>query len=671
MKIILAKLKFTNFKNFREKTIRFNQEVTNIFGQNNAGKTTLFDGFLWLLFGKDSTDRKDFEIKTLDENYEAFHRLEHEVEGTFYIDGVETVLRRALREKWTKKKGATKDEFTGHETTYFWNDVPLKLEDYQAKVSGLMNEQLFKLLTNTNYYNGLKWQERRNILLAIAGSIDDVVILDKIATVDNKAAIALLTNALNQKKSIKEFELEIGAKKKKIRDEKELLPSRIQEAHLALPEAENYDLILSNINVVKNDIDTVETFLNTKSEAAKAYQNQITEYIKQRGVISSNMLSIEHKEKDNVQQKKLTREQFIGEKRRLVTTKTDEVARLRLSYNNETARSNKLVAEKAALAEKHELVNAESLNFKEGEFACPACKRALEESDIDAKKTELINNFNKSKSERLNEIVTIGVCLANEIEAIRVSLGNITAKGNTLNAEITVLNNEIAELQTEHERLCNTEAEQAIEALANNTAFQQFKNEYARLSELIDTPYAEEDNSSMRQRKQDLQTQLNDLNKQYGTKEQRERQLQRIKTLQDQESTMAQQLADLEATEFTIQAFTKVKMDILESRINSRFSIAKFKMFDRQINGGEVEDCITLINGVPYPDANTAAKIQCGLDIINTLSAHYNIYAPVWVDNRESVTDLPETSSQIINLIVSPLDKKLRVTSKDAELVEA
>jgi exonuclease SbcC len=37
------------------------------------------DAFLWLFFGKDSTDRKDFEIKTLDENNKPYHRLDHEV----------------------------------------------------------------------------------------------------------------------------------------------------------------------------------------------------------------------------------------------------------------------------------------------------------------------------------------------------------------------------------------------------------------------------------------------------------------------------------------------------------------------------------------------------------------------------------------------------------------
>jgi len=99
---------------------------------------------------------------------------------------------------------------------------------------------------------------------------------------------------------------------------------------------------------------------------------------------------------------------------------------------------------------------------------------------------------------------------------------------------------------------------------------------------------------------------------------------------------------------------------MLESRINAKFSQVNFKMFNEQINGALVECCDTLIKGVPFQDANNAAKINAGMDIINTLTAHYNITAPIFVDNREAVNNLIDTDSQVINLIVSQ-DKILRV----------
>ena len=80
--------------------------------------------------------------------------------------------------------------------------------------------------------------------------------------------------------------------------------------------------------------------------------------------------------------------------------------------------------------------------------------------------------------------------------------------------------------------------------------------------------------------------------------------------------------------------FTKTKVNLLESSINSKFKMARFKMFEVQINGGIKECCETVYEGVPYSDLNNAARINIGLDIINTLSEHYNFSAPIFVDNR-------------------------------------
>ena len=155
MKIQLKSLSLRNFKKVREFTINFTDRVTNIYGRNEAGKTTLFDAFLWLFFDKDSTDRKTFEIKTLDENNKAISKLEHEVAGVIDVDGQEIVLRKLYKEKWTKKRGETTPEFAGHDTSYYWNEVPCQKKEFEQKVSELFNEKIFKLITNTTYFNSL------------------------------------------------------------------------------------------------------------------------------------------------------------------------------------------------------------------------------------------------------------------------------------------------------------------------------------------------------------------------------------------------------------------------------------------------------------------------------------------------------------------------------------
>ena len=669
MNIYLKKLSLTNFKGIRSLVIIFHLQ-TFIFGRNASGKTTLMDAFLWLFFGKDSSDRKDFEIKTLDENNQPFHKLDHEVSAWIDVDGQTINIRRTFKEKWVKKRGSMEQEFAGHETVFYWNDVPMKESEYQAKIASLLNENIFKLITNTSYFNNLKWQDRRNVLIQIAGTISNADVLKALIKEHGAAKYEDLIFALNNK-TVEEFKREIYAKKKKIKDDLLLIPSRIDEANRSLPEEKDYSVIEANIQQLKLDIDDIDSLLNNKSAAFKKHQENINILINKRQNINRLLMDIEFKEKDAVQDRKRQRESNLQDQRSKLRSKNDELARMRTDYNNNNVRKSSLETEQKTLREDWAKVDAEKLEFKEGLFACPACKRDFETNDIDAQKEQLTANFNTSKSRRLTDISEKGKKLADEIKTIEVTLGNLKANGETINAEITNLTTLIAELETEHTRLTSDDAAEVEKAIAANAIYQDHKQEVQNLTEEIDAPYTAEDNSGLQQRKRELQTQADGLKTELSSKGQREQQLRRIEELNQQEGKMAQELASLEGVEFSIEQFTKAKMDTLENRINGRFKIVKFKMFETQINGGEVEACTTLINGVPYSDANTAAKIQAGLDIINTLSDHYGIVAPVWVDNRESVTELPETNAQLINLIVSPAHKKLTISESALEMAEA
>ena len=99
MQIKISNLKLKNFKGIKNLEINFEGKNANIYGKNATGKTTVFDAFKWLFFDKDSSDRKDFNIKTLDENNKPIHFLEHEVEAILLIDGVDMTFKKMLKEK--------------------------------------------------------------------------------------------------------------------------------------------------------------------------------------------------------------------------------------------------------------------------------------------------------------------------------------------------------------------------------------------------------------------------------------------------------------------------------------------------------------------------------------------------------------------------------------------
>ncbi|HTE31655.1 MAG TPA: AAA family ATPase [Chryseolinea sp.] len=667
MKIILKHLTLRNFKGIRSLDVPFDQ-VTNIHGRNGTGKTSVFDGFLWMLFGKDSTDRSTFEIKTLDENNEPYHKLEHEVIADLIIDGQDITIRKVYREKWVKKAGAPEAVFSGHDNSYYWNDVPLNEKEYTAKIATFINEGQFKLLTNLGYFNTvLKWQDRRASLLQLAGGINDLEVahqLNKDGSYDH------LINALQAKKTVKEYSSEILSKKKKIKDESENLPHRISEARYGLPEEIDYLTIENKIAANQADLAIVEDLLMNKSVAQKAREQHITNLYKEQGDAQRDLMMLENHAKNTIREKKQVRENNLIALRGELRGIQDNKSRLLISYTTESKRRIEYIAAKDMIGRNWDAVNAETFLMDPNSCICPTCRQDLPGIDAAAREGELRRNFNQDKSKRLAEIADKGLSLRNDIAHMDTVLANIKADGEAAAGAITGLENRIADFETEHTRLSNDEAAEITTELKSTVSYQATTNKIALLTEQINAPAPEDNNIDAIARRRSLVDDVSSLNRQLATKGQREKALQRIADLEKQESESAQALADLERMEFTLLEFDRAKMDLLEERINGKFRLVKFKLFDRQVNGGETPQCVTLINGVPYPDANTASRINASLDIINVFSEFYGVIAPVFIDNRESVTDILPTESQVINLIVAPADTKLRIGSPTSQVAE-
>jgi DNA repair protein SbcC/Rad50 len=169
------------------------------------------------------------------------------------------------------------------------------------------------------------------------------------------------------------------------------------------------------------------------------------------------------------------------------------------------------------------------------------------------------------------------------------------------------------------------------------------------------------DNSELKAKRATLVQQIDTIKSQLRNEDQIKAVDNRIADLEKEETALAQQIANVEKTQFVIDKFNKLRIDTMEAKINEKFKFVSFRMFETQINGGEVECCDALIDGVPFSDANTASKINAGLDIINTLCEFYQVTAPIFIDNRESIIKVIDIESQLINLIVSENDSKLRV----------
>ena len=261
----LTKLEILNFKGLKSFELNLNGDVV-IRGDNATGKTTVFDSVCWLLFGKDSLDRADFEIKTLDGG-EPIHKVNHEVTGTFTLDEGGTVeLKRVYREKYSSPRGG-EVTLTGHTTDYFVDGVPKKEKEYKEIVNSLVDESIFKLITNPLYFNETySWQNRRKLLLEMCGDISDE---DVIASRDELKA---LTDILSGH-SVDDHRKVVASKKTAINKELDMLPVRIDEALRGKPEVTaNPEVLRINIDTLNADIEKLENdkaLLKEAEELAK------------------------------------------------------------------------------------------------------------------------------------------------------------------------------------------------------------------------------------------------------------------------------------------------------------------------------------------------------------------------------------------------------------------
>jgi len=644
MKILIKQLSLVNFKGIKNLTIEFN-EVTNIHGENGTGKSTIFDAFTWLLFGKDSHDSKDFNIKTLGADGNQIPMLEHVVEGILDADGAEITLKRIYQEKWQRRRGSEESELTGHETLFFWNGVPQQAGEYKAKVDSLVDESLFKLLTSTLHFNSMKWQARRQVLILIAGEISSADVLAKM----NKQQVANITAILNSGKDLLEFRKEIAMRKKKLGDELKTIPSRVDEVTRSLPEPVDFEAVKSDICNKQAVLAEIENTINDQVSAYKTKGEAIQQIQDQVFTLKKQLQSLEFEAKSDAQKVENVRVFKIND----LKQKLSIVSR---QWNDEHQACNLAIQSKSAteakIKELRELwaeISIAELHLTEGESVCPTYNRPFDPETLAEKSVQLIRSFNENNSKRLAEITTEG-------RRLSVLLGEANAHIESLKAGIDKLSRKAESLSIQLKE-CESEHSLPTPDPSANAQYAEIQKQISILElQILEAPKL--DIESLKRQKAVIQAEIYNLQVTLGHLDVITRGKSRIKELLAEEKALAGQISELEKQEFAMDAYTRSRMDMVESRINDKFSLVRFRMFNTLINGGIEEACDCLVNGVPYSDVNSAGKIQAGIDIINTLSNHYKISAPIWIDNRESTNKIPATQSQIINLIVSH-DKSL------------
>ncbi|WP_061293699.1 AAA family ATPase [Clostridium botulinum] len=637
--IFLKNSSLKNFKGIKDLTIDFGK-VTNIFGENGTGKTTIQDSFTFLLFDKDSKDSTKFDVQPLDENNNPIHSLETVIEATLDIDGKEVVLKRVYKEKYNKVRGTAKTEFKGYESKYYVNEVPKKVTEYKNFISGLLDEKLFKLITNPSYFPSLPWKDRRSIITEIVGDLDNKVVLDF------KKDLEPLKMYLKDK-SLNDFVKANRSKINQLKKDRMQIPSRIDEVNNSIQEFDFDGLDMQRRGVVAGIKNTDEQLLD-KSKSNEGLFKLKASLIEKK----QELTEAEYKFKANANKPKMEVEGKIRSTEINIRHLNMTIDELKGEVKRNQHHIDNTLLKRSNLLRAYNEIKDSKFEFNEENCICPTCKRKFETNDIEAKREELEGNFNSDKAKKIKENISEGKSVATKIEELK-------SKNDSLNKKIEDEKNMLVtakkSLDTLQDKLNSfkTDIEEPEE-------IKYIKQEIYHIESQIQS-YKKEDVTELNNKKEELQGQLRELDKQLAHKEVNEKAKERIRELEEEEIKLSEKIAELEGLEILSEEFIRTKVELLEEKVNSKFKYVKFKMFKNQINGGLEECCEPCINGVPYSsNLNSAAKINAGLDIINTLCNHYNINAPIFIDNRESTNKIIDVDSQVINLIVSK-DKKMKV----------
>lgn len=629
----LVQLNLQNFKGIEFGDFRFTNN-TIIRGDNATGKTTVFDALCWLLFGKDSLDRADFQIKTL-KNGEPVHNVNHMVQAAFdNEDGTGFTLKRIYREKYSNPRGG-EVKLTGHTTDYFINDVPSKEKEYKAFINNMINEDVFKLITNPLFFNEqYTWQNRRKLLLEMCGDVDDA------SVINSKDELKRLTELLNGR-SVDEQRKIIASKKTAINKELDMIPIRIDEAVKCKPTP------LEAEQKLKDDIATIEIAIKQLEEDKSVIINGLDgaertakiRELKRKLADRKSQLMNEHTEKE----RRLEHEYKLS----LVQLQMAESERDR--YKDREYELDSQIKQEEARIDK---LQAEFDEFNQSQFnkeLCPTCGQELPASKYE----ELQAKFNKNKAEKLEEWQAL-------IDSAKALKQNYIEQKELMQVKADGMCNQIEELTNDKDKKQKELLEVGEVDLDNDVQVNDLKAELFMLE-------LDEDNTSDDQLKR-LDSELSELADKRSTLQTELTKYdvirditKRINELEQEQQRLINEKNLVDETAFLLDEFVKAKVEMLEDTINKHFTITTFKMANVLVNGSVEDCCETMVDGVPYRSLNNAARINAGIDIINALTKFYNVTAPVFIDNAEAVTKFVNCNSQTIKLIVDETRKELCV----------
>lgn len=641
MKMQLISLRLENFKCHEHLEIRFDGRNASIYGQNATGKSSIYDGLTWLLFGKDSHGKKDFDIKPLTlEGSVKDHAAITSVEAVLRVDGMERKLKRTYYEVWSTKRGSAEATFDGHSSDYFVDGVPCKKNEFIRRVGEIIEEDAFRLLTSITYFAAeLPWQERRAILFDVAAVATDTEILA------SDARFAPLTAAM-QGLTLDDYRKKLAAQRKGLNKVRTDIPARLDECKKTVTDLSGIDFD----GLARQRAEAQGRRAEAQRELDQAeYDGGRTDLWNQLTGVRNEMGRLENENAAHrlAQQQAQGADEAAPIRQTIHAILVQESRRQRdLEYLRR--RQKALDDEVAACRTRWDSVNKEQ--FQGG--ACPTCGQTLPQARLEASRA----SFEQDKARRKGEAVYSANRAKKELEGIQEDISKLEQESTEGQKQAETLSAQLQQMErapkaeiTDLDGYAARKAELEAKAAELQGTLDRLDKQSAAHRKVLQDALA------------DVDRELDRLSEELSKKTALEYASKRIEELRAQAAAASDELNQLDGMLYLCEEFTRYKVKFIEDSINRRFSLVRFRLFREQINGGLEDCCDVTVDGIPYATGlNSGAKVNAGIDIINTLSRHYSAQVPLFVDNAESVTQLAQAGTQVIRLVVSESDKELR-----------
>ena len=642
----IKKLSIKNFAGLKNQVFEFNGNDARVYGANGTGKTTTATALQWLLFDKGlDGSTKSFNPVPLDENNEEEYELIPTVEVELDDNGKTLKIRKESHPKYTTNKTTNRKEYSRSRTKkQYINDESLKVKDFQSRISELVSEDVFKLITNPAAFNQLHWKEQRTILFEIADDIDTETI---IKTNKDFEAIPQILGDHDIETKQKILKDKISQIEKDIKD----IPIRINQTESNKQEVPKYDQ--ERYEEVKQEIERLgkERIDVQNGKAEIDLRNQLADKQAELKRLEDNH------EANNENRITSLNNEFNVEEGTVSNLKTQiKNNKQQIDYENNRRKT---------LLDKHKEIQSQIEEVKNRQFeykddgVCSCCGQSLPTDQVEQAKEKALKQFNKNKSQEIEELNNSKERVVNDGKQIKPTIEKLESQNNSLQIRVN-------EAEEKSQRILN-KINQLKASSVSVTQTEEYKSVLNDINEI---------NNKRKDIKATINDQLVNIDNQITELTQEKVEFENVKAIESSNKHLDDAIRELRMREDNLldekeehvhqnqvlKAFVTTRVKMLTENVNNKFNIAEFKLFNQLVNGELEETCVTTVDGVEYSGGlNNAARINVGLDIINTLSQYYKITAPIFIDNAESITDIIPTEAQQIQLIVSGQDKNLRM----------